>query len=77
MAQTYGLSQREREILPFLVLGLSTTIVGERLFISPQTVKSHAHRIYAKRGIHSHDELVALFENYAPVTGTNPSDGGA
>ena len=63
MREMYGLSQREGEILPLLVLGLSANVIGERLFISPQTAKSHAHRIYVKMGIHSHDELVTLFES--------------
>lgn len=65
LARRYGLSSRESELLPYLVVGLSSTTVGKRLFISPQTVKTHAHRIYAKMGIHSHDELVELFEQSA------------
>ena len=64
MRETYSLSQRESEILPLLVLGLSANVIGERLFISPQTAKSHTHRIYVKMDIHSHDELVALFESH-------------
>jgi DNA-binding CsgD family transcriptional regulator len=64
MAADYGLSQREREILPYLVRGISAPAIGSKLFISPQTVKTHAHRIYAKMEIHSRDELSALFERY-------------
>lgn len=64
MGRDYALSRRESEILPFLVLGQSTTMVGKRLFISPQTVKTHAHRIYTKMGIHSHDELIRIFDGY-------------
>ncbi len=61
MAQEYGLSPRESEVLPMLVAGLSSAAVGERLFVSTQTAKSHKHRIYVKLGVHSHDELASLF----------------
>ncbi len=64
MASDFGLSRRESEILPYLVRGISAPSIGARLFISPQTVKTHAHRIYAKTGTHSRDELSALFERY-------------
>ncbi len=57
----YALSPRESEVLPLLVMGLSSPAIGARLFISAQTVKSHTHRIYGKLGIHSRDELSALF----------------
>lgn len=62
ICESYALSKRESEVLPYLVLGLSTTAIGARLYVSPQTIKSHAHRIYGKMGIHSHDELVEVFE---------------
>lgn len=61
LAGAYALSPRESEVLPLLVMGLSSPAIGSRLFISAQTVKSHTHRIYGKMGIHSHDELSALF----------------
>ncbi|MEE8716354.1 MAG: helix-turn-helix transcriptional regulator [Coriobacteriales bacterium] len=64
MSADFGLSRRESEILPYLVRGISAPAIGGKLFISPQTVKTHAHRIYAKTGIHSRDELSALFERY-------------
>lgn len=65
MAKDYGLTPREEEVLAYLVFGLSSTSVAEHLYCSPQTVKSHTHRIYVKMGIHSHEELVKLFNNYA------------
>lgn len=61
----YGLSRRESEILPFLIWGLSSTTIGDRLFISPQTVKTHAHRIYTKMSIHSHDQLADVFSRFS------------
>ena len=34
--------------------------ISERLFVSENTVKSHAKRIYQKLGIHSKRELRAM-----------------
>lgn len=61
IAEDASLTPREAEILPMLIMGLSSTTIGARLFVSPQTVKSHTHRVYVKLGIHSHDELAELF----------------
>lgn len=41
-------SRREEEVLQLIVDGHSTTEVGEKLFISPKTVKNHLASIYMK-----------------------------
>jgi DNA-binding NarL/FixJ family response regulator len=46
-----ALSQREIEVLGLVSEGLSNAEVGERLFISGQTVKTHLERIYNKLGV--------------------------
>ena len=48
----HNLSEREKEIA-FLLLreGLSNEEMGERLFISPLTIKSHVSQIYQKFGV--------------------------
>lgn len=56
-------------MLPLLVVGLSSAAVGERLFVSTQTAKSHKHRIYVKLGVHSHDEPSALFAQRSAQAG--------
>ncbi|MGH8971786.1 MAG: response regulator [Acidimicrobiia bacterium] len=45
------LSQREVEVLSLVSEGLSNAEVGEKLFISGQTVKTHLERIYSKLGV--------------------------
>lgn len=60
VAREWGLSAREGELLPLLVMGMSATEVGSRLFIAPQTVKTHRYRIYRKAGVGTHAELVEL-----------------
>lgn len=44
------LSQREEEVLVWLVKGKSVSVIGEILEISPDTVKTYAKRVYAKLG---------------------------
>jgi LuxR family maltose regulon positive regulatory protein len=45
---TAGLSEREIEVLRFVAAGLSNRDVGQRLFISEKTVKSHLSNILSK-----------------------------
>ena len=48
-----GLSPREREVLPYLTADLTAREIGERLFVSEHTVKSHLKSIYAKLEVRS------------------------
>jgi DNA-binding NarL/FixJ family response regulator len=50
------LSAREKEILSLLVDGLSYKAIGDRLFISPHTVRTHLKNIYEKLHVHSKSE---------------------
>ena len=61
LAAEYGLSSRESELLHFFVLGMSSTAIGDRMFISPKTVKTHRYRVYQKMNVSTHEELVDLF----------------
>ena len=45
------LSPREREVLELVSAGLTNAAIGERLWISPGTVKKHLENIYAKLGV--------------------------
>lgn len=42
------LTQREAEILSLLAVGYSNESIGEKLFISPHTVKTHLYNIFKK-----------------------------
>lgn len=55
----YGLSEREKEILQFLVDGLSYKMIAERIEISYNTVNSHIKKIYDKLQVHSVSEAVS------------------
>lgn len=52
------LTMREREILELLCRGLKYREVGERLFISIDTVRSHVRHIYEKLHVRSKYELM-------------------
>lgn len=60
MAQRYALSQREAQILSYLLRGCSTTAIRNELYIAKGTVDTYVQRIYKKCGVHSRQELVDL-----------------
>src|SRR5262245_36736315 len=43
-----GLSKREREVLALMAEGLSNRGICDKLFLSPKTVETHVHSIFAK-----------------------------
>ncbi len=56
---TYGLSDREIEVLQLLADGMSNKEIAARLFISTQTVKTHIAHIFDKLGVSDRTEAVA------------------
>lgn len=54
------LSNREKEIFKLLAAGYNLRGIGERMFISPGTVKKHKQNIYSKLGINKISELVKI-----------------
>ena len=55
-----GLTEREREIFTMMAHGRNGRYVMEHFVISRNTAKSHIKHIYAKLGVHSHQELIDL-----------------
>lgn len=56
----YGLTPREREILLHLSRGHSYASIADRLFISENTLRTHARNIYRKVGVGSREGLINL-----------------
>lgn len=52
------LTGREKEILASLVEGLNYNMIGEKLFISLDTVRNHIRHIYEKLHVHSKSQAV-------------------
>jgi DNA-binding CsgD family transcriptional regulator len=59
------LSGREREVMTLVASGMQSGEIAERLFLSPETVKSHVHNSLGKLGAHTRAHAVAI----ALVTG--------
>ena len=59
------LTEREREVMTLVASGLHSSKLAERLFLSPETVKSHVQNAMGKLGAHTRAHAVAI----ALVTG--------
>jgi DNA-binding NarL/FixJ family response regulator len=57
--ETFRLTSREKEILKFLVDGMSYKMIADASFISIETVRGHIKNIYEKLQVHSKSEAVA------------------
>jgi DNA-binding NarL/FixJ family response regulator len=55
----YALTTREREILNFLVSGLSQKMIADKLILSIFTIGTHIKNVYTKLQVHSRGEAVA------------------
>jgi NarL family two-component system response regulator LiaR len=55
-----GLTARELEILEHIAAGLSTREIAERVFLSENTVKTHASRVFEKLGARRRTQAVQL-----------------
>ena len=55
-----ALTDREREVLELLAEGLTNQQIGERLFISPNTVKRHLKAVFEKLGVSNRAAAAAL-----------------
>lgn len=64
IARRCALTPREVEIALLIVKGYTLPMIGERLFISTDTVRSHSKKLYKKLGIHKKQELIALVERH-------------
>ncbi len=58
------LSEREREVLALLAQGLRNREIGERLYISESTVKTHVRHVLEKLRIRNRAEAAAFAARY-------------
>ncbi len=58
--ESLGVTPRELEILEAIAAGLSTREIAERLYVSENTVKTHASRLYDKLGARRRTQAVQL-----------------
>ena len=62
VAEGFGLTPRETEILILFAKGRSSARIQEDLVLSRGTVTTHLQHIYQKTGVHSKQELLDLIE---------------
>lgn len=55
----FNLSDREKEVLSFLVRGMSYKLIADACLISIDTVRAHIRSIYEKLHVHSKGEAIA------------------
>lgn len=57
------LTRRETQILRMIGVGVSNAEIGEQLFISEHTVKTHIYNIYKKINVHNREEAKKWVKN--------------
>jgi len=62
------LTQREREVLRLLANGLANEAIGKRLFISPETVRTHVQKAMAKLDANTRTQAVATALRQSLIT---------
>ncbi len=56
----FGLTRRERQVLQLVADGLGNRQVGEALYVSEDTVKTHVRHVLAKLGATGRANAVAI-----------------
>lgn len=67
LAQNYGLTKREAELVGLLAQGRDAAFIESELFLSRNTVKSYTKSVYVKLDVHSKQELIDLVKASLPI----------
>lgn len=62
VAQRYGLTPREFDVLKLVARGRTLAVVSRELQIAQGTARTHMSRVYAKLGVHKQQDLIDLVE---------------
>ena len=66
------LSEREREVLGFIVAGLTNKEIGRALDLSPRTVETHRANLFAKLQAESLAQLIRRYAALVDAEGATP-----
>lgn len=64
MARQFGLTEREAEVLSWMVRGYTDPLIAEEMCLAPGTVKTHVKHIYQKTGTTGRREATDLFRSF-------------
>ena len=59
-----SLTEREREVLKMISLGMPNKLIASKLFITEKTVKTHANHVFRKLGVASRLQATLVFQSY-------------
>src|SRR5436305_193661 len=62
-----GITRRELEILELIAQGLSNREIAQKLFVSENTVKTHAGRVFDKLGARRRTQAVQLAKEFGII----------
>ncbi len=65
MSQHLALSEREGEVMSYLLKGRSLRSIATEMFLSYNTVKTHVSHIYRKANVHTRDELIDVYDRFS------------
>ena len=71
LAETYGLTRREQEIVRLILAGQDNIEIHKSLFISAGTVRNHVSSIYRKLGLKNRYQLLAMVRADGAEIGIN------
>lgn len=74
MSGELGLTPREAQVLEWLLRGHTMASIGERLYVTTGTVKTHVLHIYRKAGVGGRQELIERFEGMRAQADEAPAD---
>ncbi|MDH5721648.1 MAG: helix-turn-helix transcriptional regulator [Spirochaetia bacterium] len=60
----YQISEREKNIIEFVIKGMQNKEIAARLFLSPNTVRNHLSNVFEKANVDSRVNLLRLVEKY-------------
>jgi DNA-binding NarL/FixJ family response regulator len=58
------LTEREKDVLRYLVEGMSNKEIAHKLGVRPRTIKYHLDNLYSKLGVHTRTEAVVIALNH-------------
>ena len=70
-----GITPREHEILALIAAGLSNREIGEKLFVSENTVKTHSSRVFEKLGVNRRTQAVQKGQELGLIPGSGSTKG--